>query len=1074
MSCFDGKLQTFVSVYLIYRNKFDILLEIFLLTKHFFNMNFYRITAVIFLLAISPIAVLIAQTEESRISGKNPSKLIELDRSLSISVDQSGEVLRKELTKGQQGYQFQRIGTESDALGYTYDIFQETYKGLKVEFAVQKLHSFQGKLRTISGHFYDIEGLDLNPAINADAAFKNAISFVGASKYLWEDEKSASIIGDYEKPAGELLILPDLDNAGMVNLAYKFDIYATQPLSRDYVYVSAKTGKILLVNPEIKHLGEHSHSGRKARPVDSFEAAVDALAVGNADTRYSGSRNITTRIIGSQYALRDNTRGNGVNTYNSQRSNSYANTNFYDNDNNWTAAEYDNANKDNGALDAHWGAESTYDYWLTVHNRNSFNGSGASINSYVHYDNVPGGDGYDNAFWNGSVMTYGDGNNFDILTSLDVTAHEIGHAITSFTGNMAYRRESGALNEGYSDIWAAAVEHWTRGGGTDSAPLPAVWAIGEDISTTGGLRSMSDPKSKGDPDTYRGINWIPATTAEGCITPSRSQNDYCGVHTNSGVLNHWFYILVAGKTGTNDNGDSYDVSGIGMTKSAQIAYRLLRLYLSSNSTFADARTFGIRSAEELFGVGSAEVIATTNAFYAVGVGAEYGGGGGGPTACTTTISTFPYSESFESNDGWTQVAGDDGNWVRDSGGTPSNGTGPSSGANGSFYMFLEASTNGSTGQIGANATAILESNCIDLSSETSASFSFQYHMYGTAIGSLVIQTSNDNGASWTNQWSQSGNQGNNWIPVNINLDGFAGETIKIRIVGTTGSSWSSDIAVDDVKVTTGGSSGGSGCSGGGISSFPYGESFESGIGSWVQASGDDGNWVRDANGTPSNSTGPSSAVDGSYYMFLEASTNGSTGQIGNNATAILESTCLDFSAAGSASITFAYHMYGTNMGSLELQASTNNGSSWSTIWSESGDQGNSWLSANVSLNAYTGGDVKLRFSGTTGNGWRSDLAIDNVNISASSTFTDFSAVEQQQVAATLEVTVYPNPVTGNTLNIQSDGEELHYEIINTSGQYILSGVLENGNIDISQLSKGVYVLKLSSGEILATKRFIRN
>ena len=1035
-------------------------------------MNYYRITTVILLLVISPLVGLMAQTEESRISRENPSKLIELNRSSNLSPSQSQEVLKKELTNGKQGYQFVQIGTESDVLGYNYSIFQETYEGLKVEFAVQKLHSYQGKLQTLSGDFYTVDGLDLNPAVNAETAFKNALELINAERYLWEDKKSASLMGDYQKPTGELLILPDLDNAGKVNLAYKFDIYATQPLSRDHVYVSARTGKILLVNPVIKHLGEYSHFGRKAENADSFESAVDALAVGNADTRYSGSRNITTRIINSQYALRDDTRGNGVNTYNSQRSNSYSNTNFYDNDNNWTAAEYDNANKDNGALDAHWGAESTYDYWFTVHNRNSFNGSGAAINSYVHYDDVPGGAGYDNAFWNGSVMTYGDGNNFDILTSLDVAAHEIGHAVTTFTGNMAYRRESGALNEGYSDIWGAAVEHHTRGGGTDSAPLPAVWAIGEDISSTGGLRSMSDPKSKGDPDTYRGINWVPATSGEGCSTPAR-QNDYCGVHSNSGVLNHWFYILVAGKTGTNDNGDSYAVNGIGMNKSAQIAYRLLRLYLSSNSTFADARTFGIRSAEELFGVGSTEVVETTNAWYAVGVGAEYGGGGGGPTACTSTISTFPYAESFESNDGWTQVSGDDGNWVRDSGGTPSSGTGPSSGANGSFYMFLEASTNGSNGQIGANATAILESDCIDLSGETTADFSFQYHMYGTSVGSLIIQTSNDNGASWTNQWSQSGNQGNNWVPVNISLDGFAGETIKIRIVGTTGSSWSSDIAVDDVKVTTGGSTGGSGCSGGGISSFPYGESFESGIGSWTQAAGDDGNWVRDANGTPSSGTGPSSAVDGSYYMFLEASTNGSTGQIGNNATAILESTCLDFSTIGTASITFGYHMYGSNMGSLELQVSTNNGGSWSTIWSESGNQGNSWLSANVSLNAYTGGDAKIRFRGTTGNGWSSDVAIDNVIISASSSLTGITDLSNE-VVAPLEISIFPNPVTGTTLNVNTTNSEVSYEIINAAGQYIAKGKLDNGGINISQLTKGVYVLKFAADNKVVTKRFIRN
>ena len=94
------------------------------------------------------------------------------------------------------------------------------------------------------------------------------------------------------------------------------------------------------------------------------------------------------------------------------------------------------------------------------------------------------------------------------------------------------------------------------------------------------------------------------------------------------------------------------------------------------------------------------------------------------SGCTGGISTFPYTESFESGDGWTQVGGDDGNWVRNSGSTPSNTTGPSSAANGSFYMFLEASTNNSPGQIGPNATAILVSPCFDLTAETIAPYPY--------------------------------------------------------------------------------------------------------------------------------------------------------------------------------------------------------------------------------------------------------------------------------------------------------------------------------------------------------------
>ena len=178
----------------------------------------------------------------------------------------------------------------------------------------------------------------------------------------------------------------------------------------------------------------------------------------------------------------------------------------------------------------------------------------------------------------------------------------------------------------------------------------------------------------------------------------------------------------------------------------------------------------------------------------------------GAISCTTTISSFPYGEGFESGDGWTQLGGDDGNWYRSSGSTPSSGTGPTSASEGTFYLFLEASTNGSPGQIGNNATAILESPCFDLSGESAATFSFQYHMYGTAVGSLTLQATTDD-ANFTTLWTQSGDQGNAWQSASVNLASYLGGTVKLRLQGTTGNGWSSDIAIDDLDLSTGGGGG---------------------------------------------------------------------------------------------------------------------------------------------------------------------------------------------------------------------------------------------------------------------------
>jgi chitodextrinase len=206
--------------------------------------------------------------------------------------------------------------------------------------------------------------------------------------------------------------------------------------------------------------------------------------------------------------------------------------------------------------------------------------------------------------------------------------------------------------------------------------------------------------------------------------------------------------------------------------------------------------------------------------YDVSVSANCAGGGSGtpattnvtttgttPLSCNGNVSSFPYAESFEAGAGWTQEGGDDGDWVNYSGSTPSTGTGPGSAADGSFYMYLEASTNGTAGQIGNNATAILGSPCFDLSGATSATFSFQNHMYGANMGSLTLEaTSNDQ--TWTNLWSLSGNQGNQWNAVNVDLSAYAGGQVKLRFVGTTGPGWESDLAIDDLNLTTGGGGGG--------------------------------------------------------------------------------------------------------------------------------------------------------------------------------------------------------------------------------------------------------------------------
>ncbi len=171
------------------------------------------------------------------------------------------------------------------------------------------------------------------------------------------------------------------------------------------------------------------------------------------------------------------------------------------------------------------------------------------------------------------------------------------------------------------------------------------------------------------------------------------------------------------------------------------------------------------------------------------------------------------------------------------------------------------------------------------------------------------------------------------------------------------------------------------CSGD-VSSFPFSESFESSLGQWKDAtSGDDLNFTRNSGGTPSSETGPSAAADGSTYIYVEASGNG-TGY--PNKRAILNSPCLNFNALTAPRLAFQYHMFGSTINSLNVEARTDNTGNWVSVFRRNGAQGNSWNAADVDLAAYAGeASVQLRFNvvtGSGGSGWQSDIAIDAVSI----------------------------------------------------------------------------------------------
>ncbi|WP_068500476.1 M4 family metallopeptidase [Paenibacillus kribbensis] len=303
-------------------------------------------------------------------------------------------------------------------------------------------------------------------------------------------------------------------------------------------------------------------------------------ATGTGKGVLGDTKSFNTTASGSSYQLRDTTRGNGIVTYTASNRQSIPGTILTDADNVWN---------DPAGVDAHAYAAKTYDYYKEKFNRNSIDGRGLQLRSTVHYGNR-----YNNAFWNGSQMTYGDGDGTTFIAfsgDPDVVGHELTHGVTEYTSNLEYYGESGALNEAFSDIIGNDIQRKN-------------WLIGDDIYTPSiagdALRSMSNPTLYDQPDHYSNLY--------------KGSSDNGGVHTNSGIINKAYYLLAQGGTF-----HGVTVSGIGRDAAVQIYYSAFTNYLTSSSDFSNARAAVVQAAKDLYGASSAQATAAAKSFDAVGV-----------------------------------------------------------------------------------------------------------------------------------------------------------------------------------------------------------------------------------------------------------------------------------------------------------------------------------------------------------------------------------------------------------------------------------------------------------------------
>jgi hypothetical protein len=288
------------------------------------------------------------------------------------------------------------------------------------------------------------------------------------------------------------------------------------------------------------------------------------------------------------------------------------------------------------------------------------------------------------------------------------------------------------------------------------------------------------------------------------------------------------------------------------------------------------------------------------------------------------------------------------------------------------------------------------------------------------------------------------------------------------------------VTVTDTKgcTKTGSATVGSGGGGGGggtctpIVNLPHTLNFEAGLNNWVQATDDDINWTIKSGITPTSFTGPNGAYQGNYYAYTEATNH-------YNKTAILISPCFDLASVNNPAITFYYHMYGSQMGTMKLDISTNEGATWTTLWTKSGNQYNSWKTTTIALTAYATETVKFRFVGTTG-GNTSDMAIDAVTISGSGNLISGEAAEIPVRRESGELALSPNPVSFE-LNIRFNSElesEGYLFVADQTGRTVkteLVPVTEGENhlkLDVSDLPPGMYFLILEEGHNRRAEKFI--
>jgi thermolysin len=479
----------------------------------------------------------------------------------------------------------QRQTEEGDVLvpGRRHERFAQFHRGVRVFGGdVVRQTTSGGQPVSVFGAVYPDIGIDVMPAIAPTDA--TVLLARAANGVVFQDS------------ATELYVLP---HDGAYDLTWSTRVFSNDNGHVYRVFIDALTGNLIWQYDDTQTQVAVDNTGRglgaagdplkvQTERFSGGFRAVDSLTPGRNSTYDMGGDPLrTNRFLSGQQALTDSD----------------------------VASDADNVWSDQGVVSAQAYASDTYRFYFTRFQRSGLNNLNVRfrlLENPVRVSDFPTlgsqfPDFFNNAFYSGNgFVTFGVGGpgNRNYAAGIDVVAHELSHGVTGYTSNLIYQNESGALNEAFSDMMGAAVEFENQQKG--AGPARAEWLLGEDVRPSGQpIRSLQSPSSLGFPDHYS----LKVTTTF----------DNGGVHTNSSIMNHAFYLAIEGGTHRLSGGRVEGVGWDNRLEIEKVIYRGFTAMLPSGATYSMARAATIQAARDLFGAGSRAERAMTQAWDAVGV-----------------------------------------------------------------------------------------------------------------------------------------------------------------------------------------------------------------------------------------------------------------------------------------------------------------------------------------------------------------------------------------------------------------------------------------------------------------------